>query len=160
MAAVEGTFAAAAGECSEGKSRRATARVDGDGEEVRLLGDLDGVAGDGDSAAAAGDLSLANLPAAAELNALRAAGCCCCSGVIGSDDVPGLLNDDDDLRKLLSGASSFGESPFSIASFLSNELPSIAACFELSQLKKLVKNAGSSPSVIAYWVVSIDRCPS
>lgn len=33
-------------------------------------------------------------------------------------------------------------------------------CFELSQLlKKLVKNPGSSPSVTAYTVVSIDLPP-
>jgi hypothetical protein len=32
-------------------------------------------------------------------------------------------------------------------------------CFELSQSKKLVKNPGSSPSVTAYTVVSIDLPP-
>lgn len=64
------------------------------------MGDWDGVAAEGDRAAA-GDLSLANLPAEAKPNALLAAGCCC-SGVVGSDDIPGLL-DDNDLRKLLSG---------------------------------------------------------
>ena len=97
--------AACAAPCSvDGKSRRATTGVDGDDgeEEARLLGDQDGVTGDGDSAEADGDLSLATLPAEAEPNVLLAAGGCCCSGVVGSDDIPGLL--DDDLRKLLSGA--------------------------------------------------------
>ena len=149
MAVAEEARAAATGTCNEeGKSRRATAGVDGDGEEVRLIGDQEGVADDGDSAAAAGDLSLGDLPAEAEANVLLAAGCCCCIGVVGSDDIPCLLNDN--LREFPSGDSSFDESPFSIASFLSNELPSIAAaCFELSQLKKLVKNVGSSPSATA-----------
>lgn len=164
MAVGEGRCAAAVpGACSEeGKSRRAVAGIDGD-DDPRLLRDQEGVAGDGDAADEdGGSLSLAVLPAEADPNVLLAAGCCCCccSGVVGSDDIPCLR--DEDLRKLLSGDSNFGESPFSIASFLSNELPSIAAaCFELSQLKKLVKNAGSSPSATAYTVVSVtDRGPS
>lgn len=162
-AAGEGRCAAAVpGACSEeeGKSRRAVAGVDGD-DDARLLRDQDGVADAADEDG--GSLSLAVLPAEADPNVLLAAGgCCCCfcSGVVGSDDIPCLR--DGDLRKLLSGDSNFGESPFSIASFLSNEFPSIAAaCFELSQLKKLVKNEGSSPSATAYTVVSvIDRGPS
>lgn len=126
---------ASADACSEGgKSRRAT--VDGvefhdagdEEAEERLLGDGEGVESDGDSAA--GDLSLSSFPVEAEANVLAAARC---SGVVGSDDdVPGDLlgsEDDDDLRRLLSGVSSFCEIPFRIASFLSNELPSIV-CLE------------------------------
>jgi len=83
-----------------GKSRRATAvGVDVEDEE-RLLGD--GVGGEAASAAA-GERSLANLPAEAEPNALLTAvgRCCWCSGVDVSDDTPGLLGDG--LRMLLSG---------------------------------------------------------
>jgi hypothetical protein len=89
----------------DGKSLRAITGVDGDDgeEEARLLEDQDGVTGDGDSAGDDPDLSLATLPTEAEAgpNVLLAAGWCC-SGVVGSDNVPGLL--EDDLRKLLSGA--------------------------------------------------------
>jgi len=93
--------------CREaGESRRATAvgvdvtaGVDVEDEE-RLLGD--GVDGEA-VGAAAGERSLANLPAEAEPNALLAAvgRCCWCSGVDVSDDTPGLLSDG--LRMLLSG---------------------------------------------------------
>ena len=87
--------------CREaGKSRRATAvGVDVEDEE-RLLGD--GVDGEA-VGAAAGERSLANLPAEAEPNALLTAvgRCCWCSGVDVSDDTPGLLSDG--LRMLLSG---------------------------------------------------------
>jgi len=82
-----------------GKSRRATAvGVDAEDEE-RLLGDGVGEA----VGAAAGERSLANLPAEAEPNALLTAvgRCCWCSGVDVSDDTPGLLGDG--LRMLLSG---------------------------------------------------------
>lgn len=143
------TTCTASDACTEaGKSRRAT--VVGVDDDERLLGDGDNVGG-----ATAGERSLANRPADVEPKALLAVGCWC-SGVVGSDDTPGLL---DGLRRLLSGVSSFGETPFRTASFLSNELPTIYDCFELSQSKKLVKNPGSSPSVTAYTVVSIDLPP-
>lgn len=163
-ATCEAAAAASAAACIEEllKSRRATAGVDGE-EFTRLLGDDD--ADDGDSSPDAdGDLSLANLPA--EPNAIFLADGCCSGVAAGSDGLPaaaGLL--DGDLRRLIlvSGddSSNFGERPFSIASFLSNEFPNVAsACFELSQSKKVVKNAGSSPSATAYTVVSIERRPS
>lgn len=153
------TACAAPDACSEAaKSRRAAGVGVGVEDEEWLLGDwVDRVGGDGDSAAA-GERSLANLPVPVDMepNALLAAAssCCWCSGVVGSDDTPGRRLDDG-LRMLRSGVSSFGETPFRTASFLSNELPTIDDCFDLSQLKKLVKNAGSSPSVTASTVVSI-----
>lgn len=96
------TTCTASDACTEaGKSRRATAvGVDDVEDEERLLADGDDVGG----AAAAGERSLANLPADAEPKALLTIGCCCwcwCSGVVGSDDTPGLL--EGSLRMLLSG---------------------------------------------------------